>query len=216
MTTCPQGPTTTAHCGCLFPHETTRGRSVRTRGELENMKANALLKGNADLAHIAEEILQERFPIKTGGHGSTPTTALFRGQRRQFDSGKRAYLWLIQEFRLYRPKILDEYEALNTRAKSVGRLYARTPESLFATGSPHAGNPAFYEKVAEGLYAYTNLNHEAKFKGLVQLGHLANLEFPRDWHFRVDRGTQELADRQRNEAIIRVANRFLAELLQHK
>lgn len=190
---------------------------ARTRDDLERMKANALSKGETELAHIAEEILRERFPIRTRvPSGRTPTTAIFRGHREQFDSGKDAYLWLVQEFRLYRPTIFDEYEALHARAKSAGRRYARTPESLFPPGSPRAGNPAYQAKLGGGWYADINANHQNKFSALVQLGHLAGLEFLRDWNFRVEGGTQELADQQKQQGMISIAQKMLDELLQLK
>ena len=188
---------------------------ARTRDDLERMKANALSKGETELAHIAEEILHERFPIRTRvPSGRTPTTAIFRGHREQFDNGKDAYLWLVQEYRLYRPTIFDEYEALHARAKSAGRRYARTPESLFPPGSPRAGNPAYHAKLGGGWYADINANHQNKFSALVQLGHLANLDFPRDWNFRVEGGTPELADQQKHQAIILKAQEMLDELLK--
>ena len=188
---------------------------ARTRADLESMKANALSRGETELAHIAEEILRERFPIRTKvPSGRTPTTAIFRGHKEQFESGKDAYLWLVQEFKIYRPTIFDEYEALHVRAKSAGRRYARSPESLFPAGSPRAGNPSYYAKLGEGWYADINANHQNKFSALVQLGHLANLEFPRDWNFRVEGGTQELADQQKHQAIILKAQEMLDELLK--
>jgi len=192
---------------------------ARTRDDLESMKANALSKGETELAHIAEEVLRERFPIRTKApSGRTPTTAIFREHKEQFDSGKDAYLWLVNEFKRYRPTIFHDYEKLHVRAKSAGRRYARTPESLFPPGSPRAGNPAYYAELGGGWYADINVNHQNKFSALVQLGHLAGLEFPRNWNLHVEGGTQELADQQKQQAkqqaMILKAEEMLVELLK--
>jgi hypothetical protein len=55
-----------------------RGKS-RTRDELETMRANALARGRIECARIADEVLRERFPVRTKkGGGATPTTATKR------------------------------------------------------------------------------------------------------------------------------------------
>lgn len=189
-------------------------RSASTSEELENMKANALAKGQIQFAHIAEEVLRERFPVRSKkGKGPTPTTAGFRGRSERFPTGKEAYLWLVEQFRFYRPNIFEEYETLHERAKSTGRRFARNPESLFPTDSKRAGDPAYYSELSGGWYADTNLNHEAKFAALMQLGYLAKLEYATDWSFGVEGGTKELADQQ--DSVIK-AQELLKELLREQ
>ena len=185
-----------------------------TRQELENMKANAIAKGETEFAHIAEEILRERFRIKTKKvTGPTPTRAIFRGRSEKFPTGKDAYLWLVEQFRYYHPSIFEEYGELHQRARSKGRRFARSPDTLFPPGSKRAGNPSHYSELSGGWFADTNINHQDKFSALLQLGHLAKLEYPNDWSFLVEGGTEELAEQQ--EMVIR-ANELLTELLNAK
>ena len=90
----------------------------RTRAELENMKANAAAKGAVEYARIADEILRERFPIKAkAGGGPTPTAAKFQGRSEHFDSGKEAYLWLVEQFIRHKADALEAYVALNRRGQ---------------------------------------------------------------------------------------------------
>ncbi len=186
----------------------------RTREELENMKRNAIANGQTELAHIAEEVLRERFPLKTKrASGATPTTALFRGRYETFPTGKDAYLWLVEQFKSYCPSVFDQYETLHEHARSGGRRFARSPKSLFPPGSKRADDSSYFSSLSGGWYADTNINHQDKFSALLQLGYLAKLEYPADWAFRVEGSTQELADQQ--EMVIR-ANEMLNELLDSK
>jgi hypothetical protein len=183
----------------------------RTREELEAMKMNALAKGHIDLARIAEDVLRERFPARRKKSGAaTPTRVRFRGRTETFPTGKDAYLWLIDQFRLHRSTIFDDYTALHQRAASAGRRFARTPDGLFPSGSTRAGNPVYYTKVEAGWYADINLNHNDKFSTLLQLAYLAGLEYPADWTFEVEGGTTELLEHQK--AVIK-AEELLNELL---
>ena len=185
-----------------------------TRQELENMKANAIAKGEIEVAHIADTILRERFRIKTKKvSGPTPTRAIFRGRSEKFHTGKDAYLWLVEQFRYYHLSIFEEYEELHQRARSKGRRFARNPDTLFPPGSKRAGDPSHYSELSGGWFADTNINHQDKFSALLQLGHLAKLEYPNDWSFLVEGGTEELAEQQ--EMVIR-ANELLTELLNAK
>lgn len=178
------------------------------------MKSNAIAKGQTELARIADEVLHERFPVKTKrAGGPTPTTGVFRGRSETFPTGKEAYLWLVEQLRFYRPTIFEEYEALHKRAPSAGRRFARNPEALFPPRSKRAGDPSYYTALSGGWYADTNLNHEGKFATLMQLGYVANLEYATDWDFRVEGGTKELADQQK--AVIR-AKELLDEFLSSK
>ena len=170
---------------------------ARTRVELESMKANAIAKGEGELARIADEVLRGRFPvqIKRVG-GPTPTVAAFRGTSETFPTGKEAYLWLVEQFKFYRPTILDDYQA---RARTASHRFAKKPEALFPVGSRRAGDPSFYTVLSGGWYADTNLNHADKFAALLQLAHFANLGYPSAWDFRVEGGTKELAAQQQAE-----------------
>ena len=185
----------------------------RTRIELENMKANAAAKGAVEYARIADEVLRERFPIKAkAGGGATPTVAKFQGRKEDFDSGKEAYLWLVEQFRRCKSDALDGYVALNRRGpvRAKGVRFAREPDELFPAGSSRRGNPAYYAKLGNGWYADTNLSHKDKFAALMQLSYVCGLEYETAWDFRVSGATAELLEHQ--EAVIH-ARKLLDELL---
>ncbi|HOX67497.1 MAG TPA: hypothetical protein PKV56_06490 [Burkholderiaceae bacterium] len=176
---------------------------ARTREELETMRANALAKGNVELAHIAAEVLAERFPTQTKQRsGPTQTTAAFLGRSETFGTGKEAYLWLLERFRQHQPLIFEAYELLRHKDRSAGTRVAKDPALLFPRGSSRIGNPANYATLTGGWYADTNLNHQDKFSTLVRFAHLAKLEYPEDWDFRVEGGTMEL--RKQQDLVIQV------------
>jgi len=185
----------------------------RTRAELENMRANAAAKGAVEYAHIADEVLRERFPIKAkSGGGPTPTTATFQGRGEHFDSGKEAYLWLVEQLCHYKPDALEAYVALNRRGRAhvKGVRFSREADELFPRGSSRRGNPAYYAKLSNGWYADTNPSHKDKFAALMQLSHVCGLEYERAWDFRVSGATAELLEHQ--GAVIH-ARKLLDELL---
>ena len=90
----------------------------RTCQDLENLKANAISKGETELARIADEVLRARFPMpaaRTGG--PTRTTAAFRGRSETFSTCKEAYLCLLEQLQSSRKTIFEEYAArANSRA----------------------------------------------------------------------------------------------------
>jgi hypothetical protein len=185
----------------------------KTREELENMKKNALANGKPEFAAIANEVLLQRFPAKgRRSGGATPTTATFRGRSEDLDSGKDAYLWLVEQFCAYRSDTLDKYVALHAKAgdRSKGRRFATNENALFPEGSRRRGDPAFYSKVSNGWYADTNLNHDDKFATLMQLSYVCGLEYEVDWDFRVKGATEQLLVHQ--QSIIN-ARKALDELL---
>jgi hypothetical protein len=185
----------------------------KTREELENMKKNALAKGNAEFAAIANEVILHRFPVQgRRSGGATPTTGKFRDRSEEFDSGKDAYLWLVEQFCRYRPDALDKYVSLHAKAgaRSKGCRFATNESDLFPEGSQRRGDPAFYSKVSTGWFADTNLNHANKFATLIQLSYVCGLEYEVDWEFRVTGATVSLLEHQ--QAIVS-ARKALDELL---
>jgi hypothetical protein len=185
----------------------------RTITELITMKANAQAKGRDDLVQVVDEVLRDRNKVKAKkSGGKTPTTARFRHNTEAFDSGKDAYLWLIDQFWRFHPSLFDEYEMLHSRAgtQSKGRRVARNPKDLFPTDSTRQGNPSFYAVVGPKWYADVNLNHDDKFATLIQLSHLCELKYEKDWDFKVFGATEQLIEHQRSVAR---ARRLLDELL---
>lgn len=175
----------------------------RTRAELENMKANALAKGQAELANIANEVLRERFSVGARQRsGSTPTTAVFRSRTENFGSGKEAYLWLVEQFCSYRPDALERYTAAYKQpgAASKGCRFAKDPSALVPDNSSRKGDPSYFARIAGGWCADTNLSHKDKFAALLQLSSICGLEYNHDWEFQVSGATVELLDAQRDVA----------------
>lgn len=185
----------------------------RTRADLESMKANALAKGQVEFAKIANKALLERFPVVTKrGGGQTPTIATFRSCSEHFESGKDAYVWLVEQFCQFRKGTLENYIALHKRAgtHSKGYRFAKNPDDLFPEDSSRRDNPSHYVMLISGWYADTNLNHKNKFTTLMQLSYICKLEYSTDWDFRVTGATENLLEHQK--AVIR-AREALEELL---
>jgi len=187
---------------------------TRTRAELEQMRANAFAKNLHDFVQVVDDVLRERFPNKPTkkGGSKTPTTAVFRSRTKHFESGKEAYLWLIGQFCSFHKTVLPEYDHLHTRAgsRSRGKRFARNPLALFPEGSSRRGNPSYYAGVGDGWYADVNLNHDDKFATLLQLSYLSNLEYERDFDFKVLGATEQLVKHQK---LIIYARKLLDELL---
>lgn len=177
------------------------------------MKKNALDRGQVECAKIANEALIERFSIKAKrGRGPTPTTAMFRSLTESFDTGKDAYIWLIEEFTVHREDALERYVDLHKHAgeRSRGCRFAKNQDDLFPKNSSRTGNPTHYVALSSGWYADTDLNHRDKFATLMQLSHVCGLEYGTEWDFRVSGATEELREHQ--EAILH-ARKLLNELL---
>lgn len=186
-----------------------------SREQLETMRANALSKNKLDYVRVAEEVLCERFPGRSQRHGGgrTPTTAIFRGQTAFFDSGKDAYIWLVNQFCSYRKCVLSDYHQLHDRAgsRSRGKRFSPDPLSLFPVGSNRRGNCTYYSPVGDGWFADVNLNHDDKFAALLQLSYLSNLEYEQDWDFQVTGATKKL--RQHQDVVVR-GRKLLDDLLR--
>ena len=188
-----------------------RARSCRTRQDLEQLKANALSRGRKDFAQIAHDLLSELFPASTRrSGGATPSTVTFRGKIESFASGKEGYVWLVDQFGLHQKNLFTEYEAFHRKRKSSGCRLARSPEGLFPAGSARAHVASNYAAVVGGWYVDANLNHVGKFALLIQLGHLAQMQYPTDWNFEIDGSTEDLEQRQK--AVVK-AEELLQELL---
>jgi hypothetical protein len=173
----------------------------RTREELETMRANAIDKNATEFVRVVDDVLLERFPNKLTkkGGGKTSTTAVFRSKTEHFESGKEAYLWLVEQFCRFHKIVLVEYDQLHTRAgnRSRGKRFSRNHQSLFPEGSRRRGDPSYYAAVGDGWYADVNLNHDDKFAALLQLSYLAKLEYEQDWEFKVHGATEQLKEHQK-------------------
>ena len=198
----------------LHRFETIVRDPCRTQADIENMRRNALDKGEIECAKIASEVLCARFPKRSKrGGGATPTTARFLDETREFGCGKDAYLWLVAKLLAHRADALDRYLAHFQRSdsRSQGCRFARSPLGLFPPGSKRRDNPAHCAELGSGLFADVNLSHDDKFKALIQLSFCVELEFAEHWDFRVTGATHKLRDHQ--EAV-RIARELLEEFLR--
>jgi hypothetical protein len=125
-------------------------------------------------------------------------------------SGKEGYVWLVDQFGLYKKRLFAEYEDFHRKRKSSGCRLAQTPQGLFPIGSNRSETARNYAAVVGGWYVDANLNHVGKFAVLLQLGYLADLKYPVDWNFEIQDSTEDLAERQK--AVIK-AEEMLQELL---
>lgn len=74
-------------------------RGVKTRAELEQLKTNVLARAGTEAAKLLNDILLERFPVHAkSSSGATPTETKFLTRTEFFDSGKDAYIWLVEQF----------------------------------------------------------------------------------------------------------------------
>jgi hypothetical protein len=186
---------------------------VKTRAEAETLKANCLAKGNTEAAHVVNEILLNRFPtIAKATGGATPTVASVNGRKEYFDSGKEAYLWLINQFIAITPDALDLYLDFQSKIKSraKGRRFARSPRDLFPPGSNRASMESHYASLVGGWFADVNLDHKDKFATLIKVAYKCDLEYKKDWDFQPTGSTKQLQEHQ--EAVIQ-GQRMLAELM---
>jgi len=189
-------------------------RSAKTRAELEQLKTNVLARGDAESARLVETVLTERFPVRTKQRGgTTQTEATFKGRRESFDSGKEAYLWLLERLRATDPLAVEKFLDLQGRSapRARGRRFASTREGLFPPGSPRASVPSYSAQLPGGWYADVNLSHKDKFATLLVLSHVCSLRYPLDWEFRPLGSTRALREHQ--EAVVR-AKELLDELLR--
>ena len=183
---------------------------ARTRDELEQMKANALAKGDVEAAKVINDVLLERFPVRTkSGGGKTHTEAAFRRRSERFDSGKEAYLWLVERFCGHCDNVLDRYIEFVRPLGGRGSRFAPSADGLFPHGSKRTGNPMYFERLTNGWFADTNINHDDKFAALLKLSYVCGLRYPDDWEFRPMGSTEVL--RKHQEGVVR-AREILAAL----
>lgn len=174
-------------------------RPALTREELETLKRNALTKGNRDFAAIAQAVLLERFPTAArNSGGAKATTALFLGREQDFQSGKEAYLWLVQRFRDHRPGLFESQEQWHHRAfkGTTRRYFAASPRDLFPRDSDQSSVTSNFAELPGGWYANVNLSHEQKFEILLRLGAICKLEYAEHWDFRVSGTSLALAEKK--------------------
>lgn len=161
------------------------------QSDLLVMRKNAIAKNAIEHVHLAERVLDERFPnwraLHTRRGGSKPTEVMFLGKIARFPNQKEAYVWLIEQFIQHYPQPFEEID-WQTRfiAKGTRALYfAKSLKKLFhtATGhaADHAADPTKYHRLANGWYAKLILSEKQKVELLTKLAIVAKLKMGTDW-----------------------------------
>ena len=160
---------------------------LKSQADLVLMRENALDKNAIEHAHLAERVLDQRFPNwrspRTRQGGSKPTVATFLGQAKHFPSEKAAYIWLMERFTQHYPLPFEKID-WQTRfvAKGTHTLYfAKSLKNLFRTSPAHASDPNKYHRLTNGWYAKLVLSEHQKVDLLVKFAVVANLTMGVDW-----------------------------------
>ena len=165
---------------------------LKTKASLMTMLKNAETKGNAEYIFVAREALNRRFPgwgrkpAKSGR--ATPITVRLRDIEKRFPTAKEAYIWLVDRFSYYDPKLFDpiDWETIFVVKGRDRNYFGRTPQRMFHQ-SPHlADDRNNYHRLVNGWYVNLNLNNDEKLKILLKFAAVAKLQFDSDWSWKVD------------------------------
>jgi hypothetical protein len=159
----------------------------KKQDDLLTMREHALAKNAIEHVHLAERVLDERFPNwrlpRTRRGGSGPTEVMFLGKTKYFSTQKEAYVWLMEQFTQHYPKPFEtiDWQTLFV-AKGRHTLYfARSLPNLFRTAPDHAADPNKYHRLANGWYAKLVLSEQQKVELLMKFASVANLRMGTDW-----------------------------------
>ncbi|WP_206957038.1 hypothetical protein [Trinickia acidisoli] len=159
----------------------------KKQADLVEMRNNALKKGAIEHVHLAERVLDERFPSwrspRTRRGGSKPTNVMFLGKTKHFPSEKEAYVWLMEEFTQHYPQLFEKID-WQTRyvAKGPRALYfAKSLKQLFHSAPDHGIDPNKYHRLMNGWYAKLVLSERQKVELLMKFATVANLRMGADW-----------------------------------
>ena len=171
------------------------------------MMRNAVSKNERELAHIAKEVLDRRFPgwdaVAHKASGARFTTAFYCGIERHFPTSKEAYLWLIERFISAKPELFEKisWETVFVPKGKKRNYFAPALEKLFH-GSPHlAEDRNNYAKLTNGWFANTNLDNNRKYEILCRFAGVAKLEHEREWRWDVRDPSKDLMDRKEMKAL---------------
>ena len=160
---------------------------AKEQKDLVMMHKNALDRNAIEHVHVAERVLDQRFPnwriIRSRRGGSKPTDAMFLGKAIHFESEKEAYVWLMERFTQHYPKLFDEinWETAFV-AKGKRTLYfAKALSKLFRTSPDHVADANKYHRLANGWYAKLVLSELQKVDLLFKFASMANLKIGIDW-----------------------------------
>lgn len=160
---------------------------AKEQSDLVTMRENALAKNAIEHVHLAEHVLNQRFPnwqiVRSRRGGSKPTDAMFLGKKVHFESEKDAYIWLMERFTQHYPKPFDEINWETAFiAKGKRTLYfAKNLSKLFSNSPDHVADANKYHHLANGWYAKLVLSEPQKIDLLFKFASVANLRIGFDW-----------------------------------
>jgi hypothetical protein len=158
-----------------------------TKTDLVQMRKNAIAKNAIEHVHLAEKVLDERYPDwrspRSRRGGSKPTDVTFLGQSRHFRNEKEAYVWMVERFTQHYPK---PFETIDWQTQFIAKgprtlYFARSLKNLFHTAPDLASDPSMYHRLANGWYAKVNLSEKQKIELLMKIAAVADLSMGDDW-----------------------------------
>jgi hypothetical protein len=162
--------------------------SKKTKEELLTMRANAVSAHRIEHVHLAEKVLDIRFPSwrnvrhsKRGGPKATE--AMFRGVSQHFDSEIDAYIWLVEKFIKTNP---EPFRTVNWETEFIAQgprslYFSRSLARLFKQDSDFGINPSLYRILSNGWYTKAALNPGQKFNILLRMAAVSKLKLGEDW-----------------------------------
>lgn len=111
----------------------------------------------------------------------TPTSVTFRGDKKQADTQKGAYVWLVQKFFNVNPQLIQDNSIIIGREVNY---FARSPEELSPKIAEQAHN---YERIillSGRWYVNAKLPNRLKRQILSNMGNKAGLVKGTDWSWR--------------------------------
>jgi hypothetical protein len=164
---------------------------IRGREEIKTMMRNAITKGELELAKIAKDALDSRFPgwekALHKDSGATPTLVRFNLAEKVFPTAKEAYCWLIERFVDAYP---EPFIGINWETHFIGEgrtqlYFARDPKKLFRKAAYLAEDLNRFHTISNGWYVNLSLDNQKKFRILCNFAAVAKLQWERDWFWKV-------------------------------
>jgi hypothetical protein len=159
----------------------------KSKQDLMTMRENAMRSNAIEHVHLAEKILDTRFPgrnsVRARRGGSTPTNVMFFGKQQHFSTAKDAYVWLIERFTQHYPKpFVDlDWETLFVAKGPRALFFAKSVRKLFGNNTHLAEDKNKYHHLTNGWYAKLVLSNKQKLELLMKFSTVASLRFGTDW-----------------------------------
>ena len=181
--------------------------SAESEADLKQRFTNCRMNPRySEYAEAAKQELDARFQGWDKPHtrrgGSRATTARFRGQAREFDTARAAYIWLVECFAAANPTLFTDirwettgYVAVGRRSRGAARNYfAKSPTGLFRRTPSLTDNPNNFRKLTNGWFVNLNLNTRENFEILCRFATVSKLRHGEDWDWEVLDPAEPLSD----------------------